>query len=297
MLLEPLTREMLDRLSKDLYNKRVGDFLYIHYEANPVWLVFLDLQRNTVQHGGQGDSTDVIVRITDASRAVLEPRLTAYLSELVGRHHEVLHEEGKRRFHGVTITLPYKSVPLPRPYLEVTIHTGSGACYDQDEIAYEVMAALSGVPTLKALAPADSYYGFVRTDRINDDDWVGYVHQDVGIRIEFSPMIHGNAYVSVSMYKHDSRENREKFKNAMYDLVSEYVKSRTDQVMLRKEGRHVFGITGGEGAVVVEVDSGSSSNFSVTVPYSDHESFARLKYAKRAMEMLHENFKEEVSVA
>src|SRR3989344_3729977 len=290
-MLEPLTREMLDRLSKDPYNKRVGDFLYIHYEANPVWLVFLDLQRNTVQHGGQGDSTDVIVRITDASRAVLEPRLTAYLSELVGRHHEVLHEEGKRRFHGVTITLPYKSVPLPRPYLEVTIHTGSGACYDQDEIAYEVMAALSGVPVLKALAPVGEYYGFVRTDSVDDDDWVGYVREDMGIRIEFSHMIHGNSYVRVSMYKHASRENWGKFKDVMYDFVFEYVKSRTEQAIPKKEGRYVFGGTGREDVVFTHGESMDLSDFNVTVPYSDVEAFARLEYAKRAMQMLYENFK------
>ncbi|MEK7134780.1 MAG: hypothetical protein AAB819_03630 [Patescibacteria group bacterium] len=152
---KPLTPVEFERLSKDLFNKRIGGFLYIHYEANPQWIYFIDLQENMVQYGGQGNSTDVIVRITNASRPVLEPRLMSYLRELVGRHDETLHEEGERKFHGVTIILPYKLMSV-FPGFEVTIHTGSGRCYDQDEIAFEVMGALSDVPVLKAIAPINS---------------------------------------------------------------------------------------------------------------------------------------------
>lgn len=292
-----MDKETFERLSKEPFNKRIGDFLYIHHEANPRWHHFGDLQENAVRHGGHGDSTDVVVRITDASRPVLEPRLMSYLKELVGRHNETLHEDGKKRFHGVTITLPYKAISHMLRGLEVTIHTGSGCCYDQDEIAYEVMAALSGVPALKALAPADSYYGFVRTDKIDDGDWIGYVHQDMGIRIEFSHMIHGNSYVSVSMYKHNSGTNSEELKCLMFDFVSEYVQSRTDESMLKKESFQTFKIKDGEGKVDIDIGLGSLPRFSVTVPYSDFESFARLEYAKRAMELLHKRFREETTAA
>lgn len=139
----------------------IGDFKYVQDGANPPWHYFFDNYQNVVQYGGHADSTDVIVRIRGGSVEVLHSRLREYMTELVLRHNEVLHEEGEKRFHWVTISLPYKDRPTSEG---VKIHTGSGCCYDQDKIAYEVMAALSGVPVYKAITPAKSYYGFTRVD-------------------------------------------------------------------------------------------------------------------------------------
>lgn len=288
-----MSKEDFDRRSKELFNVRIGDFLYIHREANPVWHYFLDIYGNMVRHGGRGDATDCVVHIKAASREALEPRLNEYLKELVGRHGEELHNVGTKKYHGVTITLPPSPHSAVLQNLEVTIHTGSGCCYDQDEIAYEVMAALSGVPALKALAEPDSYHGFIRRDKIDDNAWINFLNEELGITVKFSPISGDDSYVVVEMYKHHPRENWEMFKHLMYECIDEYVKSRTGRNIVKQYGEQVFENENSKDQTRVLVGSGSLLSFCVTVPYSDHVSFIRWEYAKRAMSMLHEEFKKE----
>lgn len=276
--------------SRNFFNRKIGDFLYVHEEANPRWYYFFDRNGNSVMYGGRGDHTDVIVRIRPEFLAVLKPRLTAYMKELLARHGEELHLEGQKQFLAVTIALPYEKVCGPEH--EVTIHTGSGCYYDQDEIAYEVMAALSGVPVYKAIAPFGSYYDFQRLDKIDDGKWVKYWHHVQGIKVEFNH-VDDHSSVVVSKTIHQPRNDWEKFKRLMYEFVGEYVHARTGEKILCIPGRHVYLLVDDDplGTVIVDIESGSSFSFAVNVPYL-HE-FARLRFAKQAMEMLSKEFRTE----
>lgn len=287
-----MTQQRFDELSEKLFNKRIGNFLYQHYEASPRWYNFWDIHGNLVMYGG--DSTDVIVRIKKEHRELLEPRLMAYTEELVGRHNEVLHEFGIQKFHGVTIQLPFESKGVINPELEVIIHTGSGCCYDQDEIAYEVIAALSGVPVLKALAPK-SCGSFIRFDEIGSNDWIKFQSENVGVKVEFDYKPNSPHNTVVMLCRSTSMDKINKLVNLMYDFVDEYVLSRTGQNIIKKGGEQSFKYEHTEKMVHVKILLGGPSiAFCVTVPYCDHEPFARLSYATRVMEMLHENLKEEV---
>lgn len=285
----PLTEEEFDRLGKELFNKRIGDFLYIYREPNPSWYYWRDIHDNSVMHGG--DSTDAIIQIKEVHRSILEPRLMGYLRELVGRHNEQLHQFGVKKFHGVTIELPFDSSSGIKSDLRVTVHTGSGCCYDQGEIAYEAMAALSGVPALKAIAEPDSYYGFVRRDKINDNAWINYLNEELGIIVKFSYAKEDGSYVVISMYK-GFEKNSEKFSALILDYIDEYVRSRTGKKIDRKIIDQEFkNENGGVTRICIGIHESSLYSFCVTVPCGGYVAFPRWEYARRAMEMLHKNFR------
>ena len=210
----------------------MGDFLYIHYEANPRWYHYFDRQGNQVLHGGRGDSTDATVRILKASREKLEPRLMAYLKDLLARHGEELHEEGRKQFKAVTIWLPHKM--LRRPDLEVTVHTGSGCYYDQDEIAYEMMAALSGLPTFKMLAW--KFCGrFERQDDIHDQTDVRYHSCESNVTVSFAHS-DSEAPVVISMNLGTPEQLRTNFVSFMCKKLSAYVEEATKKQFVAESG-------------------------------------------------------------
>lgn len=280
--------------SRKPYNKRIGDFLYIHREADPSWILFFDRNGNTVMYGGRGCYTDVIVRIGSESLDVLKPKLIAYMQELLARHGEELHDEGEKLFSAVTIRLPYERVHGFK--YEVTIHTGSGCFYDQEEIGYEVIAALSGIPVYKALAPIDSYYDFQRIDTPGDEKWVTFWHQRQGFKVTFSHF-NDKSFVVISKGIHEPRVDWEKFKTIMYDFLSEIVKGRTGQEMVRRYGEHHYQGEDPRDSVSFHVESGSLLDFAVVIPYRGGiHSFPRLAFAKEAMEILSKKFRVEKEI-
>lgn len=281
----PSVQEIFDHHANDSrnpFNRRIGDFLYVHKKTNPSRYYFFDRNGNSVMYEGPGGyTTDVIVRIKPQFLAVLKPRLVAYMKELLARHGEELHIEGEKQFLAVTIHLPYGKVCGPE--YEVTIHTGSGCFYNQDEIAYEVMVALSGVPVYKAIAPFGSYYDFQRLDKIDDGKWVKYWHHVQGIKVEFNH-VDDHSSVIVSKTIHQPRNDWEKFKRLMYEFVGEYVLAVTGKKILCIPGHHIYSSEGDDPPVIVDIESVVSFSFAVNVPYRND--FARLRFAKQAMEML-----------
>ena len=280
-----MSQAEFDRLSDELFNNRVGDFLYIHHEANPSWYHYFDIHGNQVQHGGRGDSTDVIVKIKKEHRETLEPRLYAYMRELLARHGEELHREGRKLFAGLTIELPYKL--MNDSDLRVTLHTGSGCFYDQDEIAYEVMAALSGVPTLKALAPTGSYYGFIRKDKVRDECSLRFEHNKIPLSVTFG---HGREMQPIVFLLESADQAAiERFKGVMFAELASYVKAKAEVEFSCAPG--VTKYTNAKTNVVTEVvvSFGDVILFSVSSPYSDWVPFNRLDCAKHIMNALHEN--------
>jgi hypothetical protein len=282
---QQLSQAEFNRLGNKPSNRRVGNFLYIHEEENPRGRHFFDMKGNTVIHGGQDGPMDVRISITPEDKATLVPRLVAYMVELLGRHGGTLHSFGEWKFDRVIIRLPYR-VFTPVNF-EVTIHSMVGK---QAEIAYEVMAALSGIPVYKAIAPLGSYYSFDRMDKIDDGKWVTYWHHMQGIRVAFNHVSDLSSVV-VSKSIHLPREDWEKFKGLMYDFVDEYVYAMTGKKMLKEKGFHSYSSTMDDSSVTVDVDSGTSFSFAVSIPYGGEATpFPRLAFAKRAMEMLSESF-------
>jgi hypothetical protein len=270
-------------------NHVIGDFKYVQDGANPPWHYFFDDYQNVVQYGGNADSTDVIVRIRGGSVEVLHSRLREYMTELVLRHNEVLHEEGEKRFHAVTISLPYKDRPTSEG---VTIHTGSGCCYDQDEIAYEVMAALSGVPVYKAISPEKSCYGFTRVDSPKDQNPITFFSEKIDVMVAFSYQNDDSAV----MCHIPKTPELEKY---MFDLFAEFVIGRTQVPFIRSYGLIDYIAENPADSLSVciqEEHGGSRCSFSMKVPYNlSFESFPRLCFAQHVMQSLHEKFhKEEV---
>lgn len=285
-MVKQLSQTGFDRLSGEIFNKRIGNFLYLHEEANPPWHHFFDMEGNTVSHGGRGDSTDVKISIKPAHKDALVPLLITYIKELVGRHGGTLHSFGERKFHAVTILFPHRTFHSVN--FEVTIHSLSD---NQDEIAYEVMAALSGVLVYKAIAPVGSYRDFKRLDMPDDGKWVAYWHHRQGIKVTFNPS-DCEPSVVVSKAIHQPREDWEKFKSLMYDFVDEYVFAMTGSRSIREKGFNKYPLIQEQGfPVSVDVDSGSTFCFAVNVPYKrTTRPFPRLVFAKEVMEMLSKAF-------
>ena len=291
-----LNAKHLASLEGNIFNKRVGNFLYRHREANPKWYAFWDQFGNSVIYGG--DATDVIIHIKEMSREELGNRLVDYMRELVGRHNETLHGEGTQKFHAVTITLPvgiFKNISE----LEVTIHTGSGCCYDQDEIAYEVMSALSGVPVYKALAPQFSYYNFVRQDKVDDGRLVSYWFQEEGIHVSVGYLNDGDC-VRVSKDKPSPSQSTTsliKFVEIMQEILSDWVGALTDQNMSHVSGfNHCYeykphSLSGNQKYVRVFISSSvDRSSFAIEIPFFSHIDFGRITFAKEVMERLSKAF-------
>lgn len=283
-----LPQREFDYLSSIALNKRIGDFLYVYREACPEWHDFSDMKGNLVRHSGQAYSDIVIVRIISESREKLAPRLITYMKELVARHDETLHEEGEKVFYGLTIELPQKQFSVE--CFEVMIHTGSNSCYNQEEIAYEVIAALSGVPFYKALSPSGSCCGFVRQDEIHDDAWIIYFNADWGISVEFSHRDDGTNVLIIKKTKKDWK----KFKNSMYDIFAEFVQDRTGKNFERTYGfREYVCDKDNRHSIAIGITEGSSLTFSAKLPYNlSFVSFPRMKFATSMMEHIQDAFKE-----
>ena len=295
-----MTQEEFDKLSVKMFNKRIGDFLYQHYEAHPRYHRFYDMHGNEVMHIGRPDGTDVYVRIKKEHLAVLEPRLITYLKNLVGRHGEALHEQGQKQFYGATIRLPYHALDnltIPREWV---VHTGSGCSYDQDEIAYEIIAALSDMSALKAVAPTSRYYGFIRIDDPkNGFQRIEYKSSKVGVTVDFSHTEAISAVV-ITMDKQESVESKNKFKRVIYEFLTKYVEAKTGKKLICEEGHALYkGDTHWDDRMVglysPKFDTDGVPIFSVTVPYGGETSFARVKFAKAVMNTLYDEFKIEQS--
>lgn len=285
---------------KTANGKCVGNFLCVLQEEKPRRYHFHDGDGNTVTHGGDGNLI-ITVRVKEESLTLLKPRLISYLKGLLGRNKEELHTEGQKNFRGVMINLPDILNKLPSSLdFEVIVDVGCSSTYHQDEIAYEVMAALSGIPALKAVTPTGEYFSFIRQDEIDDGLCVKYHFERLGIDLEFS---HGEelSAVVVSIDKYATVHNRNKFKKIMYDFVAQYVEKRTTKKLLhedvflrgQKNFFHRYQSEGSLKCVTVDIGFGKSTYFSVSVPYSRgfKEPFSRVKYAKRLMEMLSRAFK------
>jgi hypothetical protein len=280
-----LRKKTMEHLGGNVSNKRVGDFLYVHREADPRWLRFSDGFGNRVIHGGRGDSTDVIIELEGENKEVLRARLVAYLEELVGRHNEKLHDEWEKQFRGVTITLPYTSMKIyPDRYV---IHTGSGCFYDQDEIAYEVMAALSSLTVYKALAPRYLYKDFARVDEPTDDKPVTFYHEETDVMVFFSDK-KDDTSVCVRGPK------TEKFERVMFAFFAGFVEGRTEKPFAREYGATVYHARNPADSVEVKITSehaGEKCMFAVKLPYGlSFQSFPRLHFAKLVMECHKEDF-------
>lgn len=280
------SEQELRDLGGSYFNKRVGNFLYTQREANPNWYYYVDDSGNCVFHGGRGCQTDVHIEIKGAFQDVLRPRLYAYMEELVGRHGEVLHEEGVKQFHGVTIELPYRTMGSNR----ITIHTGSGCCYDQDEIAYEVMAALSGLSFYKALAPRYVYHKFLRVDVVTDDDHpVTFFNESSDILVFFSHKKDGS-YVTVL------GPRNEVFEKVMFAYFAAMVEGRRElghASFVRDFGDRHYTAHSESDSVDVSIKpelDGKKVSFGIKLPYNlSFQSFPRLHFAKGVMEMLSED--------
>lgn len=291
-----LNARHLASLEGNIFNERVGEFFYRHREANPKWYAFFDKLGNSVFYGG--DATDVIIRIKEVSREELGNLLIDYMRELVGRHNEDLHGEGTKKFHAVTITLPV-GILKNGGELEVTIHTGSGCCYDQDEIAYEVMAALSGIPVYKALAPSFSYHSFVRQDKVGDGKPISYWFEEEDICVSFGYLNDGEC-VRVSKDKPSPSQSTEsliKFVEIMQEVLSVWVEALTDKKMSRVPGFiHCYeyephSLNNNQKYVRVFISSSfDCSSFAIEIPYFSHIDFGRITFAKEVMERLSEAF-------
>ncbi|NTV44597.1 MAG: hypothetical protein HGA67_02790 [Candidatus Yonathbacteria bacterium] len=295
-----LQKQHLAWLGGNIFNQRVGDFVYTHREANPDWLWFYDEKGNTVLHGGQGCQTDVYVRICKASHELLWPRLLAYLSELVGRHGEELHSEGVHKFHGVTITLPFNNVPeAVRNALtetEVRIHTGSGCTYDQGEIAHEVMAALSDVPVLKAVAPMFHHYSFEREDK---GDKIGYFFSEYDMWIFFRDK-RDSSFVFIGMVADDKADEFiAEFQRVVHRVLSSWTEYLTGEslpyVFDTEKYPYIYkdrSLSYGQETIeITEHQDALFTYFGINIPYSIPGCyFARVDFVKEMMEALSEAF-------
>jgi hypothetical protein len=207
------------------------------------------------------------------------------MTELIGRHGEQLHTEGQKQFHGVTISLPYR----PVEHAEYCIHTGSGCCYDQDEIAYEVMAALSGIPVYKAISPR-SCGNFVKEDMTDNSVWIVYSDMQNGFRVSFSHVNDGTPVV-VENSKHFPRSHWTKFQADMCILLAEFVSKRTGKEFVFTRGRTKYEAENPSDEIEIDIQSGSTFDFAIKVPYGlSFEHFPRLAFAKAAMKFLSEKF-------
>jgi hypothetical protein len=290
-----MTQSEFDRLKKDPSNHCVGNFLSVNHEANPRWLYYSDLEGNSVKHGGRGDSTDVRVHITPESRKKLKPRLVAYMEKLLARHNETLHHEGRKEFTSVmTIELPYKA--LKSSEYEVTLHTGSGVFYDQDEIAQEVMAVLSDLPIYKAIAPR-RMNNFRRLDANNDGGPVRYYDPRRGVTLNFS--IEEDA--SHLIIAKTDQKQREIFRELMYEYFTHYVKSTTKQDLVKVLGSNRLSapVVDSQRLLEVAIEAGDAVpalSFSANIPFRGGGAFPRLAFARDVIECLHYGFDQIVSV-
>lgn len=288
-----LNKKQINYLGGNLQNKRVGDFLYRHKEANPsIYCFWNDIKGCVVVYSSE--NTDVVVDLPQEKRDILKPRLINYLKELVARHNEILHEELSKRFHGVTITLPSLD-SFEGDKEEYIIHTGSGCCYDQDEIAYEIMVALSGIPVYKALSPIFSCHTFVRQDALDDGGWIRYLFEEKGIQVTYS---HSNdlTRVVVSKFINSPRSDWELFEKTMYASFSEWLKVFSRDSFVANRGFRSYGyerdsLSGRQNSIEISIEPWPSSlKFTFQVPYFAHINFARIAFARDIMKTLSETF-------
>ncbi len=280
-----LLGKTLEWVGGNIHNERVGDFLSRYYEANPKWLSFTDGKGNVVSYSGTGYGTDVIIDLNGENREVLRPRLITYLQELVGRHNEELHDQSVKLFHGVTITLPYTELKIDMN--RYVIHTGSGCYYDQDEIAYEMMAALSSLSVYKALAPRYLYKDFVRVDDPADENHpVTFYHEVMDVMVFFSQ-------TKDDSLVHVRGPSTEKFEKYMFAFFAGFVEGRTEIAFVREYGSRSYDAKNPFDSIEVNITSehgGKQCMFAAKLPYGlSFQSFPRLHFAKLVMEGLCED--------
>ncbi len=270
-------------------NKVVGDFLYLHTKANPRWRSFHDEYGNTVKYGGATDLDEVIVSIKPNCEGYLFPPLLDYLKHFVRRYGETLHTKGTKKFSQISITLP--DVCTSHETCEVRVYTGASTEHSQQEIAYEIMATLSEVPILKAVAPRYACGGFIRKDKLMNAGPIKFFFASPRISVKFSYK-NDSQPVVVSVYRHDDDSDKERilFQESMCRFLEEYVHTKTGQTFLRNETFRRYQALRSRTVVEVEINSHEFLTYTVSVPYHGSVIFPRVRFAEDVMMMLSRAF-------
>ena len=136
-------RKPSTKLGHDSQDMCVGNFFYKHKGVEPRWYIFKEDHGIEVRYGAEGYVSTVVLKIPFAFRHGFESLLVRYLRELVARHGEELHNEGRKKFRMLTLTLPDQT--SLEADLDIVIDFDHDSCQNQKEIANEIMATLSGV--------------------------------------------------------------------------------------------------------------------------------------------------------
>ncbi len=237
---------------------------------------------------GAGDSR-VIVRVTDSSYGDLWSKATKCLSGLLALHDEKFMEDPYAEYSCAHIRISPEG-EFPRS-IEIHVRMGNRAT-----IAYELMAALSGVPILKAAAPFVSCGDFVRCDHGED---VRYVISDKKIELGFSSDKDISAVV-VRMSTYNESEDLMIFERVMTEVIRSWVTylvgAEYTESFLCETNRYPYKwkcspFSLNQQMVDVDVQHGSFRAYSLTVPYYVHPyPFGRIAYAQEVMGRLTEVF-------
>ena len=275
----------IDWLNGDERNTRIGDFICKYAEGRQEWVVFRNDSGDCVSYGGM-HQTEVHILITQASRDRLERVVYLYLHELAHRHDRTLHAAGSKDFKFFTIGLPV--ISTTKSDVLISIVPGSNGVYQQEDLAYEVMAALSNIPAYKAVSPMFYFGNFVRLDGVHDNTWIEYCYKDQGITVTFSHT-KDPSHLIVKKDSFPEEGDKERFKALMARLFIAYVQEKTGRVFVLPHGFGTGTYGGGHRPFSVEVfveETPSLYSISVSVHYRDYEHWPRAQLARQLMEAI-----------
>jgi hypothetical protein len=222
-------------------NKMIGDFLHVaDVDLDSNWVRFYDGYGSSVRYGKTSSFHEVVITLDYSSASYLKLPLLEYLTALVGLHGEQLHKKGWAKFRHLAITLP-EDIVEHEQHVEIKLHTAGSTEYHQRQLAYEVMAALSGVPVLKAIAPLHTCGRFVRKDKIGNTGKIRYFDAARGISVKISHE-HDEVPIEVSMFSKDHRNqaNRALFQEHMYSFLEGYIRPRRTRPFVRGPGCYTY---------------------------------------------------------
>ncbi len=276
----------IDWLNGDERNTRIGDFIWTHTVEKQEWVVFRNTSGDCVSYGGI-HKTEVHILIKQASRDRLERVMYFYLHKLAGRHGgRILHTSGSKDFKYFTIRLPF--VVSTESDVLISIVPGSNGVYQQEDLAYEVIAALSKIPAYKEVSPMFYFGNFVRLDDVHDNTWIEYCYKDQGISVTFSHT-KDPSHLIVKKDSFPKEGDKERFKALMARLFIAYVQEKTGRVFVLPHGFGTGTYGGGHRPFSVEVfveETPSLYSISVGVHYRDYEHWPRAQLARQLMEAI-----------
>ena len=282
--------QLHEYLDENINNVRIGDFLHSPQGGGLNWLVYSDASGNSVSHGSDSGKAEVHILIKQKSREQLEQILCCYLHELVSRHRETLHDQGHKQFKHLSIRFQYGTAKDRD--LDIRVCIGSSGFYNQDEIAYEVMATLSDLPVYKVVSPMFYYESFVRLDTVGDKGTVRYSLEEHGISVEFGYSKESSRLIVTKKDQPGGEEDRRKFIDLMLFSFDGYVKNKTGKTLVYSSGRTVYKNGARDTGIEVLIDNNSISfSISVSVPYKDSGSFPRVRLARILMEIISKAYK------